>query len=574
MCGITGLIKNTDDTVIKHTDKNNINKAVQNISIRGKDRQKIIYHSINNIDVNIGFARLAIIDNSEKGDQPFILNNNKRTMFCVCNGEIYNFKELIQKYNIITESHSDCEVLLPLYNIMCNTFNDNPIVPFLDELKGNEFAFCIVDIINDTVNVILATDPCSVRPLFYCFNENYIGFSSTLSGLLHLIPSEHHKFIKRLAGSSYVHFNFNKCDEKMYYGGLNIPLHLENLSLDLLHNSQYTKNRMTLLKETLESVVESMLISDRPLGALLSGGLDSSLVVAIAARILKKYNKSLNTFSIGLEGGTDEKYAKMVANHCGTIHTHILMSNDDFLNALNDVVKITETYDVTTIRASTGQYLISKWIADNTDIKVLLIGDGSDELLSGYMYFHNCPSPVDNHMENSRLLHDIHFFDGLRADRCIAGNNIEARLPFLNYKVIESVLNTDARLRLPYKCNNNNIYNNIEKWFLRKSFENTDYLPDAVLWRKKEAFSDGVSHKNKSWYQVIQDNIDNKYPNMTLDTNYTHNPPKTKEALYYRQLFESYFGKNVDHLIPYYWLPRWCGDIIEPSARILNIYHN
>lgn len=584
MCGITGLIKknNNNNKNNINTNYENIEKSLKSVLIRGQDRQKHINFVNKNASIDLGFARLAIMDKSENGDQPFIHNDLYSISYCMCNGEIYDFERIKKKYDIKTMSLSDCDIILPLYKKICKNKDiyqdthqntdqntDNEKI-FLDELKNNEFAFCVIDILQDDINILLATDPCSIRPIFYCVTSDYVAFSSILDGILKIVPDEHHRNITRLEGGHYISGSINTVLKKYkYYNGFDICPIINNEICDNIFDSDYAKNRMEILKNIFIEIVNNMMCSDRPLGALLSGGLDSSLVVAIAADYMKKQGKKLYTFSIGLPDGTDEKYAKIVSDHCETIHKHIIMSNDDFINAIPDVIKITETFDITTIRASTGQYLISKWIADNTDIKVLFIGDGSDELFSGYMYFHNCPNEFESHNENIRLLKNIHLYDGLRADRCIAGNNIEARLPFLNYKLIEFVLGTDPRLRYPNK--------KIEKWFLRKAFEQTNLLPFEILWRKKEAFSDGVSSKEKSWYELIQENINLCYPDefgdMIKDYMDMSTCPKSKEALHYRLLFENYFGKNVDHVIPEYWLPKWSGDMFEPSARVLNVYH-
>jgi asparagine synthase (glutamine-hydrolysing) len=310
-----------------------------------------------------------------------------------------------------------------------------------------------------------------------------------------------------------------------------------------------------------------MLESDRELGALLSGGLDSSLVVSIASKYLHQFGKRLKTFSIGLPGSTDKEYAEMVATFCNTDHTHIELTTEYFLSALKHVIYATETFDITTIRASTGQYLVSKWISEHTNIKVLLIGDGSDELTAGYMYFHKAPSPTDLHIENKKLLTEIHFYDVLRADRGIATHGLEARVPFLDHRFVDLYMSLDPSLRIPTESR-------IEKWLLRKSFDTGRYLPAPVLWRKKEAFSDGVSSVQKSWYQIVQESAEQMYTDEQLASAqqlYTHCPPPTKEALYFRDIFESLYP-NTSHVIPHYWLPNWCGDIKEPSARVLDVY--
>lgn len=334
-----------------------------------------------------------------------------------------------------------------------------------------------------------------------------------------------------------------------------------------------------IIREKIIEVVEVRLESDRPMGALLSGGLDSSLVVAIAAEHFRRQGKKLRTFSIGIPGATDKQYAEMVAKHCGTEHTHVEFTQEEFLEALIEVVKATETWDTTTIRASTGQYLISKWIRENTPIKVLLIGDGSDEVCAGYMYFHNAPTPQELHNENMRLTEDIQYYDVLRADRCIACNGIEARVPFLDHQFVDLYLSIPPELRVP-TTEPSKGSRKVEKWLLRKSFDvkTADgipvFLPDPVLWRMKEAFSDGVSGHEKSWYQIIQESVEDQYTDAYFkDPELSHHiVPPTKEALHFRKLFNEAFNFKAVHAVPYYWMPKWSGDIKDPSARQLAVY--
>lgn len=327
------------------------------------------------------------------------------------------------------------------------------------------------------------------------------------------------------------------------------------------------------IAEIFEEAVIMRLDADRPFGCLLSGGLDSSLIAAVAARHLHKKGTKLKTFSIGMPGGEDEKYAKMVAAHINSEHKHFEISEKDFINALPDIVRATGSYDITTVRASTGQFLISKHISSDPStksIKVLLCGDGSDEYMQGYIYFHKAPSPSEGHLECIRLMENIHLFDGLRADRCISHWGIEARFPFLDHLLVDFILKTDPNLRVPIK--------GIEKWLLRKSFSvlSDKLLPDLVLWRQKCAFSDGVSSRKKSWFEIIKEMAQEKYTDEEFENSklkYTHLTPLTKESLFYREKFCEYYGNNetVAKTIPFFWLPKWCGDIKEPSARILEM---
>lgn len=249
------------------------------------------------------------------------------------------------------------------------------------------------------------------------------------------------------------------------------------------------------------------------------------------------------------------------------------MQEEDFLKAVKEVIKVTETFDITTIRATTGNYLIGKWVNENTDVKVLLIGDGSDELCSGYMYFHKAPNPMDSHFENLRLIQDIHFYDVLRADRGLASNGLEARVPFLDKTFIRLILQTNPDFRIPTQTLKGFV---MEKALLRDSFSGTGLLPDEVLYRPKEAFSDGVSSKKKSWFMILQEDCEKRFSDEELEkakAEIDYLPPLSKEALYYRRQFQEFYGKGeVQRVVPYYWLPKWCGVVTDPSARVLEVY--
>lgn len=528
-------------------DKNELYRHYLNVQPRGPD--KSVFYEISKYNILIGFHRLSIMDVSSNGDQPFIFENNERIIYLICNGEIYNFKDLIKKYDIIQSSNSDCETLIHLYS----KFDFK--LDFISELIG-EYSFCICDINKSTneVKVYAARDETGVRPLFIGSSENHILLSSILSGFPKSLFFDE---IKQFKPANYADISFNEIKYNCYWDIDNIEIKLDDLD-DIKKK----------IRDTLFESVRCRLMSDRKVGFLLSGGLDSSLVTAIAKKILDETKEEFefHTFSIGMHGSTDEKYAKLVSKHIGSIHHHIQLDDDIWINSLNDVIKTIESYDVTTIRASTGQYLISKWIKENTDIKVLLIGDGSDELCSGYLYFHRCLSSLESHYENIFLLKQIAYFDVLRADRGISQNGLEGRVPFLDKRFIELYLSIDPKLRVPIK--------GVEKWLLRESFNEANLLPSEVLFRRKEAFSDGVSSNSKSWFSVIQQMINDKISDSYFEENrykYEFNSPISKEALYFREQFENIFGKH-DKIIPRYWLPKWCGDVTDPSARVLDVY--
>lgn len=554
MCGIFGYISS-------YVKSNPVlmQKAFAKIQHRGPDRS-FFFETDEKLNIFLGFHRLAIMDNNPIGDQPFIIKDEKKTIYSMTNGEIYNFTQLITKYDLEPKSQSDCESIPLIYF-------DTDINTVLKNIKG-EFAGAIVDIDNETqtFTVTLYRDPFGVRPLFYAYDDetNSLSFASEMKALVPMY-ADNSELIKPFPPGNYAVFTFNQRPSK--------PVFTEYYSYDFIPDKYpyvdltdaFLKPITQSIRKSLEESVISMLASDRPLGALLSGGLDSSLVVSIASKYLKTKGKKLNTFSIGMPGSTDEKYARMVSEFCDTNHTHIEFTTEQFLEAIEKIVYVTETYDVTTIRASTGQYLISEWISRNTDIKVLLIGDGSDEITSGYLYFHKAPTPDASHDENIKLLKELYLFDVLRADRGVASNGLEARVPYLATDFVETFMKIDPLLRIPIKGS--------EKWLLRKSFEG-DYLPIDVLFRKKEAFSDGVSSVKDSWHTILQKDIEKIYTDDDLkeaQKEIEHCSPYSKEALYYRNIFRKYY-KGCDSVIPHFWMPNWSEDVKDPSARILDLY--
>lgn len=572
MCGIWSVINGkTNGKANKMNaskyDKNTLYECFSKVSNRGPECSRFSEYYNNGLaDIFLGFHRLAIMDPNENSMQPMIyIDNNGDKIYGICNGEIYNADDLKEKYNIL-ENKSDCYVLLQLFLLLDKK-------TFLQEVMNNEFSFVFITVKNTgNIEVFFATDPFSVRPLFYSYDDSSLALSSVLGGLVNLVSKDNNSLIKRLPGGTYGIYNIytdpdqnNKDTFKLstYYDVSNYINFHDNLKYD--NDNVDIDTILSSVKNTFETAVHNMMPSDRKVGALLSGGLDSSLVVSILSQKID----NLNTFSIGIKGGTDEYYANLVAKHCNTNHTHVLFTKQEFLDAIPTVVNITETYDITTIRASVGQYLLSKWIAKNTDIKVLFVGDGSDEFLSGYMYFHCSPSPIESHKENCRLLQDIHLYDGLRADRCIAGNGLEARLPFLNVNFVNLILETNPSLRIPINEPSVDQNKKIEKWLLRKAFDNTNYLPSEVLWRKKEAFSDGVSSENDSWYIIIQNYVKTDQFKLTYPE-FCNSCDDVSEVNWYKYLFDSKFP-NCYNIIPYYWMPKWT-NATDPSARTLDVY--
>jgi asparagine synthase (glutamine-hydrolysing) len=543
MCGIWTYI--SKNKLIKESKLTILKEKFLNIKGRGPETEN--YLEIND-NVIFGFHRLCIVDVSEAGNQPFVIKDDNRELYLMCNGEIYNKTSLIDDNNLKCVSNSDCEPILHLYK----KYGIEKTVDMLDGV----FAFSIMDIdlVKKTGKLIVGRDRIGVRPMFMGHNENKeYGFSSEIKGLTDIFNS-----IEVFTPGTIVTLSYNldnvdfKFMKQVYY-----PYDYETKLTNL-------ETVCSLIKYQFTEAVKKRLMSDRPICCLLSGGLDSSLVTSIVASLS---NNPIHTFSIGMKGGTDFKYAKMVADKIGSIHTEILFSKEEGINSIRDVIWAIESYDITTVRASVGQYLISKYIKDNTDNIVVYIGDGSDELTGGYKYFCNAPDSESLHKECVKLIKEIHLYDCLRADRAVSIHGLETRVPFLDSSFVDLYLSIDPKLRMPV--------NGIEKYLLRKAFDDTDLLPKEVLWREKEAFSDGISSQKDSWFTILQNHIDTEISDAEFNLEskkYTHNTPLSKEAYYYRKIFGELFGEKHNDVIPHFWLPNWSGDITEPSARVLDVY--
>ena len=568
MCGIWGYISKIKNNI----DRVKLYKAFMNIKHRGPD--KSTFTEINAfVDLFLGFHRLAIMDVSSKGDQPFVSENktNNITTYCICNGEIYNYKELIKKYDIVTKSGSDCEVIPIIYE-------KYGIEQLLKDIKCNEFAFCIVDIYRNEnrIEVSLGRDPIGIRPIFYTNTDEVFAFSSEMKGLVDIVNP---KDIVAFVPGTYMKICIEMKDDKINIDH-KITRYYNNdykicKTVEDPFNEKYLEGVRNNIRSLLEKSVITRLQSDREIGALLSGGLDSCLVVAIAARYLAKQGRKLKTFSIGIDGqGTDKKYALLLSRHSNTIHTHVNLTTQEFLNAIKHTIWSTETIDITSIRASTGQWLISKWIRDNTNIKVILNGDCADEIENGYRYCFLANSVEDLHWDSKRLIDELYLYDVLRCDRGISSNGLESRTPYASSDFIDYYMSLPPIIRAPHSRIKGS--KPIEKWLVRSSFDDCDWVDKSCLWRVKEAFSDGVSSTKNSWYTMIQKMTSKLYTDdeyIKLKNEYTHMQPTSKESLYYRKIFDKMFGKEAGHVIPHMWLPQWC-DIKEPSARALNVYNN
>ena len=551
MCGIFGYISSAS----KIENHEELYSSAMKLKQRGPERQSV-YQTDN---LFLMFHRLCILNKSNDGDAPFVYSSDsgEKSVFVLCNGEIYNYKTLKFIYRL-PEAPNDTSYIYPVFQqLKSNINNSHEAFRLLNiSLSGSEYALAMIECVENVVTKIyLSVDTSSVRPMFYSFHEGVYAFSSLLKGLTKIVPPSS---IKRLRGGQMIYIDCVK----------NTVLESSYINDEKINqiSAKDEDNLKFLIVRKFTKAVQDRCESDREIGCLLSGGLDSSLVAAIASEYTRKHGKKLKTFTIGMTDGTDFKYARLVAAHIQSDHTEIYFTKEEGLEALEEVVKVTESYDITTIRASVGQYLVAKWISKNTNIKVLLNGDGSDEIMCGYLYFHNAPNDTELHNDSVRLIDDIHLFDGLRVDRCISHFGLEARLPFLDYEIVKFFKKLSPTLKKPI--------NGVEKFFIRNAFDVywDDILPHEVLFRKKEAFSDGISDTSKSWYLMVQEYIEQ---NKSVDKSitYDHLPPVSHESTWYRQVFEKEFGAECAKLIPYYWLPRFTLEpSIEPSARTLNNY--
>ena len=485
MCGITCIF-----------GEDQINFLDFGLTHRGPDAKRVT----KNGKCTMIFTRLAINDLSSSGMQPFELTaKHLGTVNLMCNGEIYNHRELVPESTPKALDCSDCECLIPL-------IQEHGIFKASQMIRG-EFAICWTD--GD--RVMASRDPFGVRPLFYTrYAKDSIAFASEAKELT--------GFGSRVEIFPPGHIYDSYSDTFACY----YPCYWDNktpFDPDL-------KKIRTLLEDAVKVRIEN---SDRPIGFFLSGGLDSSLIAAIGKQAI---GKKIKTFSIGAPDSADLKAAKKVADFLGSDHTEVHFDIEQGIRDVDEVIKSIESYDTTTVRASIPMWTLSKWVSENTDIKVIISGEGSDELFGGYLYFHHAPNVEAFAKENIRRLKLIHQFDGLRADRCIAAHGLELRVPFLDIHLVDYVMTMNQKVKI----------GKIEKWILRKSFEN-GYLPSEVLWRQKDGMSDAVGY---SWVDHLKE---------------------TGE--HYDKIFDRIYP-GMRHLISEKWMPKWV-EADDPSARVLKI---
>jgi asparagine synthase (glutamine-hydrolysing) len=528
------------------------------------------YSKLSNfLSSKIGFHRLAINGLNEESNQPLVIDN----VVLVCNGEIYNHKYLFELMEIKPRTGSDCEVISHLYM----RYGIEQTLQMLDGV----FAFVLYD--TNESKMYVARDPFGVRPLYQLSNlSNYcfIGFASNLACLTEFVAlnNEVNDFdaffpkytleIEQFTPGTYSVFQHNNYiwleqQKNIVYYMMSPPSPTVQFNWQLYYDN--------ISELFCQSVKKRCLNTERPIACLLSGGLDSSLVTAL----VNEYYLStdfivkplLETYSIGLNGSVDLKYAKMVATYLNTKHTEIILTEREMFEAIPEVIQAIESYDTTTVRASIGNYLVGKYISQHSKAKVIFNGDGADELCGGYLYMKGCPDSIEFDKESRRLLKDIHLFDVLRSDKSISSHGLEPRTPFLDKSFVNFYLSIP-----PYARNYTNFLHP-EKYLLRQTFSPENYenlnckplLPKEILWRRKEAFSDGVAGQNgRSLFQILQEFISTEL-NMPacIET----------EKFYYKSIFEKCFP-GVSYVLPYLWMPRYTDGATDPSARTLASYKN
>lgn len=519
MCGFLAIIgKGKDEELVKELSKRMAHRGPDESDLHITDNGHILSHE-----------RLSIID-LHSGRQPI---QGTSTAWMVHNGEIYNHQEL---RNTILKDHtfrtkSDSEVIVHLY--------EKYGYDFVDMIDG-DFAFVVVD--GD--DYIAGRDPLGVKPLYYGMDDRgRMYFASEMKALadqcktFSTFPPGHYY----TAQTGFVKYykpeyeDFKVCTE----------------SVDL-----------ELLREKLTEATKKRLMSDVPIGVLLSGGLDSSLTSSIAARLLKEKGKELHSFSIGLDKeAPDAVAARKVAEFLGTIHHEVHFTIEQGIEILDKLIWHLETYDVTSIRASTPMYFLSKAITEK-GIKVVLSGEGADEVFGGYLYFRNAPSTEDFTKETIERVQKLFTADLLRADKSTMAHGLEARVPFLDKAFLDVAMKIEGEQKLP------KTYAGVEKYILRKAFDTPEkpYLPKEVLWRQKEQFSDGVGY---NWIDTLIEYCSSKVTDQEMEMAaeiFPYNTPATKEAFYYRRIFHKYYPQTSAAQTVRKWIPKW-QENQDPSGR-------
>jgi len=558
MCGIFMMLNNALGNESGVFSKDFILDQFNRNSRRGPESSKLVNLSDN---CSVGFHRLAINGLHEGSMQPIVFNNK----ILICNGEIYNYNDLYRQMNATPTTGSDCEIILHLY---CR-YGIEQTVRMLDGV----FAFAIYDM--DLQQIFVARDPYGVRPLYMWRGPNFMFMFASEMKLINKFhqnamnsASDEEMLISHFLPGHYMVIHFHKFF-KTWLQNETFKYHEVGSVSSFCNHSSINKNIVNHLRT---AVSKRCISTERPIACLLSGGLDSSLITALVNEFYRIHfpGKVLETYSIGLADSEDLKYARIVADHIGSKHTEIIITEDDFFNAIPEVIEAIESYDTTTVRASIGNYLVGKYISQHSTAKVIFNGDGADELCGGYLYMHKAPDCIEFDKETTRLLRDIHLFDVLRSDKCISSHGLEPRTPFLDKTFVQYYLSLPMNIR----CHSS--WGEQEKYLLRNAFATVDnLLPGKILWRTKEAFSDGVSGHGRSLYTILQQKIativgiDEDYANSEATS---HLQPKTLEQYYYRRIFDRIYPHSAK-IVPYFWMPKYTNSN-DPSARTLTTLYN
>lgn len=520
---------------------------------RGPDDSVLCYvpkHGTDNII--FGFKRLMINGLDEGSNEP--LCDGDLTL--ICNGEIFNWKDLYQSHpSWKKRTSNDCEVILHLFK----TYGPKSLCEHLD----GEYAFALFDA--STSKLYMGRDHLGIRPLYWCKDKSEVWFASEPRCLLGVSkPSK----VAPFPPNTFVTFDLSRTYPTLTASQTIHHFLLSKPSYPHTDRKEVISNLHILL---IDAVKKRVTNADVEVGALLSGGLDSSLVTSIAVNFCGIDPSTFQTFAIGMEGSPDLENAQKVADFLGTHHHSVVVTEKQCLDAIPSVIAAIGSYDCTTVRASVPHWLIARYVRKSTKVRILLTGEVADEASGSYAYFEMAPSDDAFGEETLRLLNSIHRFDGLRADRCIANASLEARVPFSDAKLLEYFMGVHPSLK---RFGSFSESAHIEKALWREAF--SDVLPPEVRDRRKNGFSDGCSSKKASFHTIIQAHVDTVISDEEFECakdRILHNPPRTKETYWYRKLFWCAYPR-MDTLIPYEWMPRedWCGKVDDPSARELSHY--
>jgi len=530
MCGIFACVGNGK----KHREL--VLKNFYLMKHRGPDMSSVL-----EVDerVIMGFHRLSMTGLDVQSNQPICIGKS----ILICNGEIYNYKEIAKHYNLTLTTNSDCEIISLLYN----KYGINEVLQAIDA----EFSFVLYD--TKTQCVYIARDYLGIRPLFIGYTPDGTMMVASEAKCLYNCDKVRqfqpgYYMISDKLNIKYPYYNYNKFDT--IWSTINTNLYLSHDFDTVCRNVNHLLTQSVIARSK----------SDRQVGAFLSGGLDSSVVVAIAT----KYNKNMPVFTIGLQDSPDIKAAKQVASFLKLTNHHVVTYTvQEGIDAIPSVIKSLESYDITTVRASTPQWLLSKYIRDNTQVKALLSGECIDEIC-GYYFLAFAEDDSDFNINTRRMLKDLHLYDLLRTDRTTAAHGLEVRLPFASRNLVRYIMNIKTSYKRFTK-------GELEKKIIRHAFDS--YLPAEIINRKKHAFSDSVSNNRTSWYKEVA-----KYATRTVDsqrwrnryTIFPFNTPISHESMWYREVFETLYP-DMEKLIPNFWMPKIKGVICsDPSATVLD----